>query len=426
MGSLNERGTMTDVATPIRLMLASIRCEKGDWEANLAAHLQVLRQASGRGCQLAVFPEMSLSGSVDPDTEPRRLLRMNSDAVESLVDSTQRYSVGAIFGIAERAEDGVSHITQIYAAQGRLMGVYRKRLLGEGEHAFTPGTASAIFGYGALRFGIAICAESSVDYPFDEPVAGGAGIVFFCAAPGLLGRRTDEQSWREGHSWWESKGLGDARRHASRTGAWIALVTQAGSTLDEDFPGLCALVSPDGEVVARLPDWQQGVLSVDVPVAFEVDPVREAARVLVVDDSGRALLVRFSDDLGHTWWAAPGGGLEPGEDHVRAARRELEEELGRDDIEIGPEIGWRRHTLSFNSRPWMTQHERWFAARHAAFEVAAEQVASLAPEGVTDVRWWSADELAGSGLVTAPRGLADLVRKIVSGDPSPPGTDLGV
>ena len=92
-------------------MLASIRCEKGDSEANLAAHLEVLQKASREGCQLAVFPEMSLSGSVDPRTDRGALLRLDSGAVSSLVESTQRHSVGAVFGIAEQADGDVSHIT---------------------------------------------------------------------------------------------------------------------------------------------------------------------------------------------------------------------------------------------------------------------------------------------------------------------------
>ena len=91
-------------------------------------------------------------------------------------------------------------------------------------------------------------------------------VVFFCAAPGLYGpRRTDEASWRAGFDWWESCGLADARRHARRTGAWVALTTQAGSTVDEDFPGIAALVAPSGEVVDRLPDWRPGTLVVDLP-----------------------------------------------------------------------------------------------------------------------------------------------------------------
>jgi len=64
----------------------------------------------------------------------------------------------------------------------------------------------------------------------------------------------------------DSCGLGDARRHAKRTGAYVALVTQAGATVDEDFPGIAALVAPSGDVVSRLPDWRPGTLVVDVPL----------------------------------------------------------------------------------------------------------------------------------------------------------------
>ncbi len=249
----------------LRMMLAAICCRKGDWAANLAAHDEVLRQARDEACQLAVFPEMSLSGSVDPGTHQERLLRLESAPVRSMAKLTRQHSVAAIFGIAELGESGACHITQAYAQHGRLAGAYRKRHIGEGEEAYTPGIERALFRLGRLRFGIAICAEGGVDYPFDEPAAAGAEVIFFCAAPGLYGRRTDEEGWRAGHAWWESCGLADARRHAARTGAWVALATQAGSATDEDFPGIAALVSPAGEVVARLPDWRAGTLVVDLP-----------------------------------------------------------------------------------------------------------------------------------------------------------------
>lgn len=250
----------------MRILLAAMECAKGDPAGNLAAHERMLREAAASGCQIAVFPEMSLSGSVEPATRPEWLLSLSSPYVSDLAALTATYGVAAVYGIAEAAADGVAHITQLYADSGQVAGVYRKRHLGDGEEAFSPGRSPALFQLDGLRFGVAICAEGGVDYPFDEPAAAGAGIVFFCAAPGLYGpRRDSEADWRRGFEWWESSGLGDARRHARRTGAWVALVTQAGSTVDEDFPGIAALVAPSGEVVARLPDWQPGSLVVDVP-----------------------------------------------------------------------------------------------------------------------------------------------------------------
>jgi predicted amidohydrolase len=90
--------------------------------------------------------------------------------------------------------------------------------------------------------------------------------VLFPAAPGLHGRRTSAASWQAGLAWWESCGLADACRHARRLGLWVALAGQAGSTADEDFPGLAALVGPDGQVTARLPDWRADTLTVEIPL----------------------------------------------------------------------------------------------------------------------------------------------------------------
>src|SRR5207245_9594074 len=141
-----------------------------------------------------------------------------------------------------------------------------KRHLGEGEEAFTAATESSVFEVGGVTFGVAVCAEAGFDAPFDHAASAGARLVVFPAAPGLHGRRTDEASWRAGFSWWGGCSLGDACRHAARTGLWVALASQAGSTVDEDFPGLAALVGPDGVVVDRLPDWREGTLTVDIPL----------------------------------------------------------------------------------------------------------------------------------------------------------------
>jgi len=249
----------------MRALLAALCCPKGDVAGNLAAHLRLLTGAAAAGCDLAVFPEMSLTGSVDPVAHPERLITLGHPAVTALAQASGETGVGACFGLAERSRNGEPHITQVFAAAGRLLGTQRKRHLGEGEEAFTAASRAAVFEHAGATLGVAICAEAGFDGPFDAAAAGGAGLMLFPAAPGLSGRRTGEDSWREGFAWWEGSALGDARRHARRLGLWIALAGQAGATADEDFPGLAALVGPDGSVAARLPDWRPGVLTVDIP-----------------------------------------------------------------------------------------------------------------------------------------------------------------
>lgn len=248
----------------MRMVLAAIECAKDDIATNLAVHLEIVTTAVD--ADLVLFPEMSLTGSANPATDPGRLVALDHPAVAALAGATASVSLGVCFGIAERGPDGEPYVTQIFAAGGQVAGVQRKRHLPEDEKAFTAATESEIFTHAGVRFGIAICAEAGYDEPFDAAASAGAPLVLFPAAPGLCGRRTDEASWRSGFSWWEQASLGDASRHARRLGLWIAQAGQAGSTVDEDFPGLAALTGPDGNVVARLPDWRAGILTVAIPI----------------------------------------------------------------------------------------------------------------------------------------------------------------
>jgi ADP-ribose pyrophosphatase YjhB (NUDIX family) len=149
-------------------------------------------------------------------------------------------------------------------------------------------------------------------------------------------------------------------------------------------------------------------------------------RAIVIDDSDRILLVKF--DFGdRIVWATAGGGIEEGETDEHAIRRELAEEAGLDDFELGPLVWTRTHLLPFGSGRWDGQTESYYLVRTPAFEAAPRLTwEELRAEGMTAVRWWTLDELQAAEELFAPRRLPSLVRRLLEQGPPPEPFDVGV
>jgi ADP-ribose pyrophosphatase YjhB (NUDIX family) len=153
--------------------------------------------------------------------------------------------------------------------------------------------------------------------------------------------------------------------------------------------------------------------------------IREAVRALVIDPDDRLLLVRFEFPEVHVW-AAPGGGMEPGETPDEALRREMREELGLTDITIGPEVWERTHIVPFINGLWDGQHDRFFLVRTDAFEPAPTlTVDQLNAEYVFEMRWWTPAQLElfdpSPSVLFAPRRLPALYRTLLcDGVPAAP------
>ena len=149
--------------------------------------------------------------------------------------------------------------------------------------------------------------------------------------------------------------------------------------------------------------------------------IRKGVRAVVLDPTDRILLVRFQfPDRG--LWAPPGGGVEPGESEDAAIRRELSEEAGLDDVDLGAVVWTREHLMPFLDGRWDGQAERYYLVRAPAFEprprLSWEQ---LNAEYVTAIRWWTLVELEASTETFAPRRLPALLRALLEdGAPAQP------
>jgi 8-oxo-dGTP pyrophosphatase MutT (NUDIX family) len=138
--------------------------------------------------------------------------------------------------------------------------------------------------------------------------------------------------------------------------------------------------------------------------------VRKAVRALVYDAEGRVLLVQYQRPVdAETWWGTPGGGIDPGESHEAALRRELLEEVGLATYELGPQVFEHVGEFSWAKRLYQQQNTTYLV-RVNAHEPRA--TIDLAAEGVVAVRWWSVDELASSCEQFAPPDLPERVRTL--------------
>jgi ADP-ribose pyrophosphatase YjhB (NUDIX family) len=140
----------------------------------------------------------------------------------------------------------------------------------------------------------------------------------------------------------------------------------------------------------------------------------------LLDDADRVLLIAHLPGDGRTVWTAPGGGLDPGEPHERAAARELREEVGVDPP-LGPWVWSRSVTFAFRGI-WLHQTERWYLARVPGLDADALPLDDLATRGA---RWWSLAELERADGDLAPRSLPTHLAALLEHGPPPQPIDVG-
>lgn len=161
-----------------------------------------------------------------------------------------------------------------------------------------------------------------------------------------------------------------------------------------------------------------------VPGPDEFGELRKVARVVLLDPQDRILLLHGHEpeDPSDNWWFTPGGGVEGDETREEAARRELVEETGITEVELGPVLWRRTCSFPFAGRRW-DQEEWYYLARTTQTATEAKGLTELERRSVAGARWWTCQELNQAHETVYPTRLAELLRRLLDeGPPAGPET----
>ena len=139
---------------------------------------------------------------------------------------------------------------------------------------------------------------------------------------------------------------------------------------------------------------------------------RQAGRAILLDANGRVLLIHFAMPRGdeiYRFWATPGGGVEPGETSLAAAKREVLEELG-----LAPALHGPVHTAVgiFEYAGVMVENTDTFFLGRCDVTPALQGATDKERKALLALRWWTPEEIENTGEDVYPRDLAEVARRL--------------
>lgn len=142
---------------------------------------------------------------------------------------------------------------------------------------------------------------------------------------------------------------------------------------------------------------------------------RPAARCVLLDRDGRIFLIRAEDPIDPykpEWLEIPGGGIGFGEDSAAACLREVHEETGITDIDMGPCI-WTQYVEYTFAGMRFESDDRIHVAWCDGGEYAPTGLEALEADAFISARWWTLDELLANDEPTVPVRLREFLPAVL-------------
>ncbi|HVM36621.1 MAG TPA: NAD+ synthase [Actinomycetota bacterium] len=241
----------------MRIALAQVNPTVGDIDGNIAIAVDSIRRAGLEGAQVIALPELMVTGYPPEDLlfKPS-FVRANRVALEDI--AAEAHDVLAVVGFVDASNHRLYNAAAV-CFHGEVVSVYHKHMLPnygvfDERRYFTPGRRHVLLDAPDVTLGVCVCEDA---WFADGPavVQGDAGaqvIVNINASPfhrGKLGERIQMLAER-----------------ARRAAASIVYVNSVGGQDELVFDGGSLVLDAGGDVVAQLPQFEEDLCIVDVPL----------------------------------------------------------------------------------------------------------------------------------------------------------------
>jgi NAD+ synthase (glutamine-hydrolysing) len=247
-----------------RVALAQVNPTVGDLAGNAALIKEGVATAAAQGAQIAIFPEMALTGYPVEDLALRPSFQQASRAALAQLATEIDPSIVAIVGYLDQVvtTDGAGKPQNKVAviSGGAVKASYAKCHLPnygvfDEYRNFAPGDETLVVRIHGVDVGIAICEDLWID--------GGITAQLAARKPGLVIVPNGSPYERNKDDVRLSLVTGRARQAA----APLVYVNMTGGQDDLVFDGDSIVVNAAGEVIARAPQFEDGIMLVDIDVA---------------------------------------------------------------------------------------------------------------------------------------------------------------
>ena len=248
----------------LRVALAQVNPTVGDLVGNAALIKDGVAAAAAQGAQIAIFPEMVLTGYPVEDLALRPSFQQASRAALAQLATEIDPGIVAIVGYLDQVvtTDGAGKPQNKVAviSGGQVKASYAKCHLPnygvfDEYRNFAPGSETLVVRIHGVDVGIAICEDLWID--------GGITAQLAARKPGLVIVPNGSPYERNKDDIRLSLVTGRARQAA----APLVYVNMTGGQDDLVFDGDSIVVNAAGEVIARAPQFEDGIMLVDIDVA---------------------------------------------------------------------------------------------------------------------------------------------------------------